>query len=61
MALKDVTYNIGGRSSGLDLSLGKLPPQAIDLEEAVLGICMVDSEALLDATDVIKIPEMFSL
>ena len=50
---RNVTYDI-------DLvNLGKVPPQALELEEAVLGTCMNDKEAILDAMDVIKSPEVF--
>ena len=37
---------------------GKLPPQAIELEEAVLGALMLDNEALSDTNDILK-PEYF--
>lgn len=37
---------------------GKLPPQAIDLEEAVLGAILLEKDALLDIIDVL-IPESF--
>lgn len=37
---------------------GKLPPQAVDLEEAVLGAMMLDAEAVNSAIDVLK-PESF--
>ena len=33
--------------------LGKIPPQAIDLEEAVLGAYMISSEAILNTIDLI--------
>ena len=33
---------------------GKLPPQAIELEEAVLGALMLDNEALSDTIDILK-------
>lgn len=33
---------------------GKLPPQATDLEEAVLGALMLDKEALTDVIDILK-------
>ena len=50
MSERDVTYNTG---------MGKLPPQAIDIEEAVIGICLNDTNALLDAMDIIKSPSVF--
>ena len=37
---------------------GKLPPQAIELEEAVLGALMLDNEALSDTIDILR-PEYF--
>ena len=37
---------------------GKLPPQAVDLEEAVLGALLLDKEALTDVIDILK-PESF--
>ncbi len=37
---------------------GKLPPQAVDLEEAVLGALMIEKEALNNVIDILK-PESF--
>ncbi len=37
---------------------GKLPPQAVDLEEAVLGALMLEKEALNEVIDILK-PESF--
>jgi len=51
MALKDIT--------NINTEYGLLPPQAIDIEEAVLGICLNDKEALLDAVDILHSPEVF--
>ena len=42
------------------LELGKLPPQAVDLEEAVLGALMLDKDALSNVIDIVK-PEAFRL
>lgn len=38
--------------------LGKLPPQAIDIEEAVLGAIMVEKDAIIVASEILK-PECF--
>jgi len=38
--------------------MGKLPPQAIDLEEAVLGSLMLDKDAITKILDILK-PESF--
>lgn len=38
--------------------LGKLPPQALDLEEAVLGALMIEKDALTTVVDILK-PENF--
>ena len=41
-----------------DLPVGKLPPQAPDLEQAVLGAMMLESSAVNAAIDILK-PESF--
>jgi replicative DNA helicase len=41
-------------------SLGKLPPQALDLEEAVLGALMLEKDALSTVVEILK-PENFYL
>ncbi|EOZ98483.1 Replicative DNA helicase [Indibacter alkaliphilus LW1] len=50
----------GRRKPDLNLStgVGKLPPQAIDLEEAVLGALMLEKDALTAVVDILK-PESF--
>jgi len=40
------------------LELGKKPPQAIDLEEAVLGAVMVEKDAIINVQELLK-PESF--
>lgn len=45
-------------SSGSYLEVGKLPPQAVDLEEAVLGAILLEKDALTSIIDVLK-PETF--
>jgi replicative DNA helicase len=42
--------------AGLDL--GKVPPQAVELEEAVIGALMVEKDAIVSILDVIK-PDSF--
>jgi replicative DNA helicase len=39
--------------------VGKLPPQALDLEEAILGALMLEKEAVNDSIDILKKPEFF--
>lgn len=46
------------RVSNLISGLGKLPPQATDLEEAVLGALMLEKNALTEVIDILK-PETF--
>ncbi|MFZ9045416.1 MAG: replicative DNA helicase [Cyclobacteriaceae bacterium] len=41
-----------------ELQLGKLPPQAVDIEEAVLGALMLERDALTDVIDILK-PDSF--
>jgi replicative DNA helicase len=47
-----------GRLTNLVSGLGKLPPQALDLEEAVLGALMLEKDALSAVIDILK-PEVF--
>lgn len=42
----------------INLEKGKLPPQAIDLEEAVLGAMMIDKKGLDEIIDILS-PEVF--
>ncbi|MBC7745275.1 MAG: replicative DNA helicase [Flavobacterium sp.] len=46
------------RLSNLTSGLGKLPPQAIDLEEAVLGALMLEKDALSAVIDILN-PSVF--
>ena len=46
------------RSSQMD-NIGRVPPQALDLEEAVLGAMMIDNSAVNDAIDILRVPDAF--
>jgi replicative DNA helicase len=46
------------RLNNLVSGLGKLPPQALDLEEAVLGALMLEKDALSAVIDILK-PDVF--
>nr|WP_294895851.1 replicative DNA helicase [uncultured Pedobacter sp.] len=46
------------RLSSMVSGLGKLPPQALDLEEAVLGALMLEKDALSTVIDILK-PDVF--
>jgi replicative DNA helicase len=46
------------RLNNMVSGLGKLPPQATDLEEAVLGALMLEKDALSAVIDILK-PEVF--
>mgnify|MGYP000983659566 CR=1 FL=1 len=41
------------RSNVISLEKGKIPPQAIDLEEAVLGAMMIDKKGVDDVIDIL--------
>jgi len=45
-------------SSSMGVEMGKLPPQATDLEEAVLGALMLETQALNAVIDILK-PDSF--
>jgi replicative DNA helicase len=53
MAKKDTSKN-----NVVPIDLGKIPPQAPDLEEAVLGAIMLEKDAVISVLDILK-PESF--
>ncbi|MGB3616557.1 MAG: DnaB-like helicase N-terminal domain-containing protein, partial [Catalinimonas sp.] len=57
---KSLKSNIQGRLRGSDFlqELGKLPPQAVEMEEAVLGALMLERDALTAVVDILR-PESF--
>jgi replicative DNA helicase len=57
MALKNGTPKTT-RVDPVNLDLGKIPPQAIDMEEAVLGAIMLEKDAVISVLDILK-PESF--
>ena len=46
------------KSNIINLEKGKLPPQAIDLEEAVLGAMMIDKKGVDEVIDILQ-PDAF--
>jgi replicative DNA helicase len=55
---KPVKNRINGLMSEVSASLGKLPPQAVDLEAAVLGALMLEKDALTTVIEILR-PESF--
>jgi replicative DNA helicase len=53
-----IGYKSENLKSQIGESLGKVPPQAIELEEAVLGALMLEKDALSAIADILK-PEAF--
>jgi len=51
-SLKNIDSNI------ISLSKGRIPPQAIDLEEAVLGAMLIDKKGVDEVIDILQ-PEAF--
>ena len=54
---KSAALRLGYKSKNLSVEgaqLGKLPPQAIDLEEAVLGALMLEKDALTNVIDILS-------
>jgi replicative DNA helicase len=50
--------NYTPRTNQVDIDLGKIPPQALDLEEVVLGAVMLEKDAIIEVLDILK-PESF--
>jgi replicative DNA helicase len=56
--LKSKYNNLSKSNKIINLEKGKLPPQAIDCEEAVLGAMMIDKKGLDEIIDILS-PEVF--
>ena len=50
---KSLSYNQKGKGTIISLEQGKIPPQALDLEEAVLGAMMIDKKGVDDVIDIL--------
>ncbi len=55
---KPILSKTTNRNSGINDNIGRIPPQALDLEEAVLGALLLDREALTSVIDILR-PEVF--
>ena len=42
----------------INMDFGKIPPQALEMEEAVLGAVMLEKDAIIEIIDILK-PESF--
>ncbi len=58
MAEENPAYKNQKTSNIIGLERGKIPPQALDLEEAVLGALMIDKKGLDEAIDILE-PDFF--
>jgi len=47
------------RSKIISLEQGKIPPQAIDLEEVVLGAMMIDKKGVDEVIDILSIESFY--
>lgn len=52
------TYGDKNRNNQFQTDIGKLPPQAIEIEEAVIGALLLDKDAIINVMDLLK-PESF--
>ena len=50
-----------GANSQPIMDIGKMPPQAVDLEEAVLGALMLEKDALSAVIDILNTPKLADL
>lgn len=56
--IKNITPLKYDKTNIINLEKGKLPPQAVDLEEAVLGAMMIDKKGVDDVIDILQ-PDAF--
>jgi replicative DNA helicase len=59
MAVTKSTSRTAPKTTTNNLAFGKLPPQALEMEVAVLGAIMVENNKLSDVLDIIQSPECF--
>lgn len=52
-------YNQKSNAQVISLEKGKLPPQAIDIEEAIIGACMIEKFAISEAAEIIGGEKVF--
>lgn len=57
MALKNVSDKTIEKS--LNVDFGKMPPQAVEIEEAVLGALMLEKDAVIAVIDILKIDAFY--
>ncbi len=55
---RDKIRNVLGKAS-MNTGLGKLPPQAVDLEEAVLGALMLEKDALTTVIEILQVESFY--
>jgi len=56
--IKEVSPSYESKGNVINLQQGKIPPQALDLEEAVLGAMLIDKKGVDEVIDILK-PEAF--
>lgn len=49
----------GVRAASSPMDIGRVPPQALDVEQAVLGAFMIDADALSNAVDILRTKNAF--
>ena len=47
-------FNTPKKNAPIAMDYGKIPPQALDLEEAVLGAIMLEKDAILTVLDILE-------
>lgn len=56
---KKAIRNRSSKAQRTPMDIGRIPPQAIDLEQAVLGAMMIDNLALNNAIDILRTKDAF--
>jgi replicative DNA helicase len=59
MSVSKTGLRVSKKTENNEMLFGKLPPQAKDIESAILGAIMVESNKLSDVLDIIQTPECF--
>ena len=54
MAQQKDYKNYKQKNNNLDLQMGKVPPQAVEIEEIVLGALLIEKDAIVQVADILK-------
>jgi len=58
-SMKKAQLQKSNKTNVINLAVGKIPPQAVDLEEAVLGAMMIDKKGIDEVIDILHVDSFY--